>query len=155
MKQRIQWTTTMGKFFISLVVAVNLSACGPSHLSSIRIDTTHLEEVIQITDERTTSLAEIKSIVDDVCNQHKLKLSTEKNPPAIKYARYWGSANHQHPNTLYLSLSADGANEHIVEINIFEWDTFSHTEFGEKIVAQLLKELKALVPEQEITLENM
>jgi len=143
------------KAIILLTTLLSLGACESSHISLIRIDTVNLEEAIQLTDENVTSLAEIKIIVDEVCHQYGLKNNSEKNSTEIKYTRYWGSSNYKHPNSIYLSLNKNNPDTHILEISIFEWEAIKQTEFGKKIQDHLLKQLKTLVPEQEITLEGL
>lgn len=138
-----------------LMSLLSLAACESSHISLIRINTTDLEHAIQITNENASSLSEIQSIISEVCNEHGLEHSSDKSPDEVKFSRYWGSSNHKHPNTIFLSLSKNSDDKDILEISIFEWQTIIQTEFGEKIQAQLLKELKTLVPEQEITLETL
>jgi len=143
------------KVIILFATLLSLGACESSHISLIRIDTINLEEAIKLTDENVTSLVEIKSIVDEVCNQYGLKNNSENTDSEIKYTRYWGSSSYQHPNSIYLSLSPNNSDKHILEISIFEWETIKQTEFGNKIQNQLLKQLKTLVPEQEITIEGL
>lgn len=146
---------TITKIIILFIVLLNLGACESSHISLIRIDTSNLEEVIKLNNENLSSLSEIKSIVNNVCHQYGLKNDSEKNANEIKYTRYWGTSNNKHPNSLYLSLSKNNPDTHIVEISIFEWETIKQTEIGKKIHNELLIKLKEFVPEQEITLENL
>jgi len=143
------------KVIILFATLLSLGACESSHISLIRIDTINLEEAIKLTDENVTSLVEIKSIVDEVCNQYGLKNNSENTDSEIKYTRYWGSSSYQHPNSIYLSLNPSNSDKHILEISIFEWETIKQTEFGNIIQNQLLKQLKTLVPEQEITVEGL
>jgi hypothetical protein len=159
---------TMNKLIKTLFVLTTLfilSACESSHISLIRIDTSLLEEAIQSTDADATSLSEIETILAEVCNKHGLKnklesSSSEKKGTGednteIKYTRYWGTANYKHPNSIYLSLNQNSTDEQILEISIFEWEVIQQTEFGEKVMTHLLKALKTLVPEKEITIENL
>jgi len=150
----------LNRIIFLLIVLLSLGACESSHISLIRIDTSLLEEAIQTTDASVTSLSEIESILGEVCNQHGLKKNSEqgnskKDNDKIKCTRYWGSANYQHPNSIYLSLDYNNSDKDMLEISIFEWEVINQTEFGEEIMTHLLKELKTLVPDQEITIENL
>lgn len=147
--------TKLTKIFILLVTIISISACESSHISLIRIDTSLLEEAIQSTDTNVTSFSEIESILSEVCNQHGLKTNLENENKEIKFTRYWGSANYKHPNSIYLSLNLNDSDKNILEISIFEWEVILQTEFGEEIMTHLLKELKTLVPEKEITIETL
>ena len=145
---------TLKKLIFLIASLLALSACSSSHISLIRIDTSMLEEALKSTDKSLTTLSEIESILGEVCNQHGLTHSLENNNE-IKYTRYWGSANYKHPNTIYLSLNQDDSEKHILELSIFEWEAVQQTEFAEEFMAHLLREIKTLVPEREITIETL
>ncbi len=146
----------LNKIIFLLATLLSIAACESSHISLIRIDTSLLEEAIQSTNAGATSLSEIESILAEVSNQHGLEKGNLKNDTnEIKFTRYWGSANDQHPNSIYLSLNQSNTDRQILEISIFEWESVQQTEFGEELMTHLLKELKTLVPEQEITIENL
>lgn len=150
----------MGVFFrkiILLVFLFNLLACQSSHISLIRIDTIDLQGSITSSDKNITPLIEVKSIVEGVCEQFQLQIDTSwfDMHSATNYSRYWGSANQLHPNSIYLSLSENQANQNILEISLFEWQAIKHTEFGQNFLKKLLSDLEALVPEQELTIENL
>lgn len=143
----------INKIVLLFATLLSLGACQPSHISLIRIDTIDLQEVMKLSDPNGSSLTEIQSILNEVCEQ--FKISPDNSNAEIQYSRYWGSANKQHPNSIYLSLNHNDQYKNILEISIFEWDAIKHTEFGQNFLAQLLKELKTFVPEQEISVENL
>lgn len=143
------------KTLLLFITILGINACSSSRISLIQIDTVDLDATIELTEISHSSLAEIKFILDEVCQQYDLKINQQPSKNEIQYSRYWGSANKQHPNSIYLALKHNHDKQNILEISIFEWESIQHTEFGQTFIAQLLKELKTYVPEQGITIESL